>query len=290
MTTCCKGEALQHESTRFHRVFSYQSTFSLRFGLTTSNVIGAWTDIVELFRFSSLSSCSLDFFFLFLSLASPRPLGMLPSRPVEASGPAEHNAHILVGVPEKRRTSARVTTRTGDRGETSLFGTARVRKTDARIEALGDLDEAQAAIGIARSLAGTSSVRTVLLEVQRGLYNAMSEVATPAEDRRRLAEPLDDAAVKALDDAIERVKKASPVEGRFVIPGEDPLSAALDLARTVTRRAERRVVACVDAGLVDADVLLPWMNRLSDLLYLLARASERRAAPARATKGTRKRT
>ncbi|HEY6959353.1 MAG TPA: cob(I)yrinic acid a,c-diamide adenosyltransferase [Candidatus Limnocylindria bacterium] len=191
----------------------------------------------------------------------------------------------------RRRPSARVTTRTGDRGETSLFGKPRVRKTDPRIEALGDLDEAQAAIGVARSLAGRSGLALVLLELQRGLYTAMSEVATPPEDLRRLPQRLDATAVKALDDAVERVKADAPVEGRFVIPGEDALSAAIDHARAIARRAERRVVACADAGLLSPDVLLPWLNRLSDLLFVLARAHERRRRPANATaQGVRKRT
>ncbi len=190
----------------------------------------------------------------------------------------------------KRRTSARVTTRTGDRGETSLFGKPRVRKTDPRIEALGDLDEAQASIGVARSLAGRSALGGVLLELQRGLYTAMSEVATPGADLARLTQRVDDDALGALDAAIAQVKAESPVEGRFVIPGEDPLSASLDVARTVARRAERRVVACVDAGLVTGDALLPWLNRLNDLLFLLARASERRARPARTVaRGTQRR-
>lgn len=210
---------------------------------------------------------------------------------MEASGPVEHNAHILVRVPAKRRASARVTTRTGDRGETSLFGPARVRKTDPRIEALGDLDEAQAAIGVARSLAGRSGLALVLLELQRGLYTAMSEIATPPEDLGRLAQRLDDTAIKALDDAVERVKADAPVEGRFVIPGEDALSAAVDHARAVARRAERRVVSCVDAGLVSGEVLLPWLNRLSDLLFVLARAQERRQRPASPSgRSVRKRT
>lgn len=194
-------------------------------------------------------------------------------------------------MPAKRRASARVTTRTGDGGETSLFGMPRVRKTDTRIEALGDLDEAQAAIGVARSLAGRSGLAVVLLELQRGLYTAMSEIATPPEDLARLTQRLDEAAVAVLDDAIERVKAKTPIEGRFVIPGEDALSAAIDHSRAVARRAERRVVACVDAGLVAPGALLPWLNRLSDLLFVLARAQERKRRPAStATRGTRKRT
>jgi cob(I)alamin adenosyltransferase len=196
-------------------------------------------------------------------------------------------------VTATRRASARVTTRTGDGGETSLFSKDRVRKTDPRIVALGDLDEAQSAIGMARAMAPRSTLGRELLELQRGLYLAMSEVATPRLDLARLPQRIDAAAVARLDRALETVRKSIRVEGRFVIPGETPVAAAVDYARTVARRAERSVVGCADAGLVDPDPLLPWLNRASDLLFVLARASERapRAAksakPKRATKTRR---
>src|SRR6185503_15575023 len=173
----------------FSGVARHQVSFSFRFGFTISKVMG-WTGCATPFRFSSFSSCSLDFFFLFLSLASPRPDGIGPSNkprgklrgtsrayrdwtalradlsnaslaPSLRSGSSRSvtGAARLSGVPTRpRRPSARVATRTGDRGETSLFGKARVRKTDPRIEALGDLDETQAVIGLARSLAPRSSL------------------------------------------------------------------------------------------------------------------------------------
>ena len=182
----------------------------------------------------------------------------------------------LSSVPARpRRPSARVATRTGDGGETSLFGKERVRKTDPRIEALGDLDETQAVLGVARSLAPRSSLGRQLLELQRGLYLVMAEIATPQSDLGRLKKSLDSAAVARLDGALETLKKSTPIEGRFVIPGENRFAASLDHTRTVARRAERRVVQCVDEGLVSGDHLLPWLNRLSDVLFVLARASER---------------
>jgi cob(I)alamin adenosyltransferase len=174
-----------------------------------------------------------------------------------------------------RRPSARVTTRTGDGGETSLFGRGRVRKTDPRIEALGDLDETQAVIGLARSLAPRSSLGRELLELQRGLYVAMAEVATPRDDLDRLKERIDRAALARLDQVLEALKKKTPIEGRFIIPGENRFAASLDHARTVARRAERRVVECVDAGYVAGGDVLPWLNRLSDVLFVLARSNER---------------
>jgi cob(I)alamin adenosyltransferase len=194
---------------------------------------------------------------------------------------------MLTRVPERKRASARVTTRTGDTGDTSLFGKDRVRKTEPRITALGDLDEAQSAIGVARALAPRSSMGRLLLELQQGLYVAMAEVATPAGDLGRLGTRLDDAAVAALETTLERLRALTPIAGAFVIPGEQPISAALDHARTVARRAERSVVACVDAGLVSGGALLPWLNRLSDLLFVLARSVERASRPAKTARRAR---
>jgi cob(I)alamin adenosyltransferase len=186
-------------------------------------------------------------------------------------------------VPASKRVSARVTTRTGDAGETSLFGKERVGKTDPRIEALGELDEAQSVIGVARAMAPRSTMGRELLELQRGLYLAMAEVATPAGDLERLAERLDAAALEKLDRVIEQVRRTARIEGQFVIPGENPMSAALDHARTVSRRAERRVVECVVAGLVPGEILIPWLNRLSDVLFVLARSVDKSATPAKTT-------
>jgi cob(I)alamin adenosyltransferase len=188
---------------------------------------------------------------------------------------------MLSRVPARKRASARVTTRTGDAGETSLFGKGRVRKTDPRIAALGDLDEAQSAIGVARAMAPKSTLGRQLLELQQGLYVAMSEVATPRDDLTRLTTRLDAAAIAKLDSALDWVRARTPIEGRFVIPGGNPISASLDYARTVTRRAERSVVACVDAGTISGETLLPWLNRLSDLLFVLARAAEGTSRPLR---------
>jgi len=171
------------------------------------------------------------------------------------------------------RAGARVTTRAGDGGETSLFGPGRVRKTDARIAALGDLDEAQAALGVARAALEAEPKATVL-ELQRGLYVVMSEVATPADRHERLPQRIDAAAVATIDALSSRLRAASPVEGRFVIPGDAAAAAALDLARTIVRRAERTVVALVDSGSADGTHVLPWLNRLSDVVFLLARAAE----------------
>lgn len=174
---------------------------------------------------------------------------------------------------ETGHAGARVTTRTGDGGETSLFGPGRVRKTDPRIGVLGDLDEAQAALGVARA-ALSGAVNETILELQRGLYIAMSEVATPSDRGARLPRHIDANAVAAIDALSAKLRAAAPIEGRFVIPGETAPGAALDLARTIIRRGERGVVALADSGTVDGTHLLPWLNRLSDVVFLLARAAE----------------
>jgi cob(I)alamin adenosyltransferase len=182
-------------------------------------------------------------------------------------------------MPDAKR-EARITTKTGDGGDTSLFGPGRIRKSDPRIEALGDLDEAQAAIGVARALA-SGTIAETLLELQRALYIAMSEVGTPESDRGRLPARIDATSVAELEEHSAAVRATVDIAARFVIPGEDELSSRLDLARAVTRRAERRVVALVDAGGIDGTHLLPWLNRLSDVLFVLSRAVEPGARPAR---------
>ena len=174
---------------------------------------------------------------------------------------------------------ARVTTKTGDAGDTSLFGPGRIRKTDPRIEALGDLDETQSAIGVARAIA-TGSVAETLLELQRALYVAMSEVGTVAADVERLPQRIDATAVAELEEHAAAMRATVDIAARFVIPGEDELSARLDLARAVCRRAERRLVALADGGHIDGEHLLPWVNRLSDVLFVLSRAVEPGARPA----------
>lgn len=182
-------------------------------------------------------------------------------------------------MPDAKR-AARVTTKTGDGGDTSLFGPGRIRKTDPRIEALGDLDETQSAIGVARALA-SGTVAETLLGLQRALYVAMSEVGTPERDRARLPARIDATSVAELEEHATAVRATVDIAARFVIPGEDELSARLDLARAICRRAERRVVALVDAGQIDGTHLLPWVNRLSDVLFVLSRAVEPGARAAR---------
>ncbi len=176
--------------------------------------------------------------------------------------------------------AAAVTTRTGDTGSTDLLGARRVRKTDLRIKALGDLDEATSAFGLARAMVAGRD-KAILLDVQRGFYLVMAEVAMPPAKAARLKVRIDARAVAELDALVERVRAEAGVEPRFVVPGEDPVSATLDLARAISRRAERSVVRLVDANQVTGTYLVPWLNRASDVAFLLARAAEGRRTEAK---------
>jgi len=169
----------------------------------------------------------------------------------------------------------RVTTRTGDDGTTGLLYGGRVGKDSPVVEANGAIDEAQAAIGLARAeLADDPALAELLLQVERDLWVAMAEVATPPEARSRL-EPgvglVTDAMVGALEEHIEALRASLRMPAQFALPGANGRAALLDVARTVVRRAERRAVA---AGLAEHSLVVVYLNRLSDLLWIAARLHE----------------
>lgn len=166
---------------------------------------------------------------------------------------------------------AKVYTGRGDDGTTGLLFGGRVPKDDARPEAYGEVDEAQAAIGLARAAAaGVPELDTILLDVERDLYVLMAELATDDANRSKLqagatlvTEPMVDAISATTDRLADRF--AFPTE--FVLPGGTELAARLDVARTVVRRAERRSLAVAAAG----SFTVAYLNRLSSLLWTAAR-------------------
>jgi cob(I)alamin adenosyltransferase len=165
----------------------------------------------------------------------------------------------------------RLYTRTGDKGETGLSAPGRVRKSSPRIEALGDLDEANAAIGAARVLtAGQAALDPLLEEVQHRLFDLGADLAAPGATGR-----LGEADVQGLEAAIDRLQAETPPIRAFVLPGGEPLAAALHLARTVARRAERALVRVQDSGEPVDPVAIAYLNRLSDLLFAAARWANR---------------
>ena len=164
----------------------------------------------------------------------------------------------------------RIYTRGGDKGRTSLFTGGRVDKDDTRIEALGSVDELVAVLGVAKAASADQTVRERLEAVQTELYLAMADIAGDAGGDGRLAAD----AVERLEQAIDALDAELPPLTDFVIPGASPASAALHQARTVCRRAERRVLTAARENDQPANVAV-YLNRLSDLLFVLARWVDR---------------
>jgi len=173
----------------------------------------------------------------------------------------------------------RIYTRKGDDGTTSLWYGGRVAKTDVRTEAYGSIDEAGAALGVARSLCGSDDAELAadILRVQRELFVAGAELATSPEAEERLQEGIsriDDDMVAALEPIIDRYMDRVDLPPKFVITGGTRLSAQLDVARTVIRRAERRVVALMEEGELASEAVMRYMNRASDLVFAMARFAD----------------
>jgi cob(I)alamin adenosyltransferase len=173
----------------------------------------------------------------------------------------------------------RIYTRKGDDGTTSLWYGGRVAKTDARTEAYGSIDEANAALGIARSLCGPDEgeLASDLLNLQRELFVAGAELATAPDAAERLEDGVSritDEMVEALEPAIDRYMDRVDLPPQFVIPGGTPLSAHLDVARTAIRRAERRLVALKESDGLASEAVLRYVNRASDLAFAMARFAD----------------
>ena len=181
----------------------------------------------------------------------------------------------------------RIYTRTGDAGDTGLFGGGRVPKSHPRVEAYGDVDELNAAIGFARSIEQMPRVDEVLVPIQRDLFAIGALLATP--DREKMRQHLEKARVDEdrigqLEVAIDDGDRELEPLRSFIVPGGTPKAAALHVARTVCRRAERRVVSLTEAGVDEIpQVVVIYLNRLSDLLFTLARVANRRAGAGEVT-------
>ncbi len=177
--------------------------------------------------------------------------------------------------------SVSISTKRGDDGTTGLLHGGRVRKDSARIEINGAIDEAQAALGLARAEVRGSRLDDELAGLERGLWVVMAEVATAPRDRRRLvagATLVTGEMVDGLDRRVHELEVSEAMPAGFVVPGQSRTSAALDLARTIVRRAERRAVAL---RIGEGSQVVPYLNRLSDLCWLLARSAEQEHLTAR---------
>ena len=176
--------------------------------------------------------------------------------------------------------ASRIYTKTGDDGTTGrLFG-GRVAKDDALIEACGDIDETVAALGLARAELeddpGAADLAEVVLATQRQLFVVAADLMANPHARDRLEPGIslaDPDLVSQVEHTIDRLVEAHPLRPVFIVPGGTRASAALDLARGIVRRAERHTVAAARAGRAVSDPVLLVLNRMSDLLYVLARAA-----------------
>jgi cob(I)alamin adenosyltransferase len=168
----------------------------------------------------------------------------------------------------------RIYTRSGDDGTTGLLYGGRVSKADPAAEAYGTTDEAVAAIGLARALSDQPELQTILLGVQRDLFVVGADLATNPSQRAKLRPGVSIVTpqmVEALERHIDELVVEHPLPEEFVVPGAAPVSAALDVARTVVRRAERRAVELQGSGADVNPEALRYLNRLSDFLFVLAR-------------------
>lgn len=166
----------------------------------------------------------------------------------------------------------KIYTARGDAGATDLLG-ERVGKDDPRIDLLGDLDEATSSIGMGRALATWHDANGTLVTVQRDLYAIMAELAfvdTTRPDSLRFAAER----TAWLEEVIARVQETIELPREFILPGESRAGAALDVARTVARRAERQAVRLEHAGGIGNPEIIRYLNRLSSLLFILARAED----------------
>lgn len=184
-----------------------------------------------------------------------------------------------------------IVTKAGDRGQTGLLYGGRVSKTDLRTEAYGAVDETISALGLARSLTRDETRRANILRVQQELFTVGAELATDVSKYDTLRQHflvVTEAMTRQLEDEITRLEALVSLPDAFVIPGGTSRAAALDVARTVCRRAERRIVRVQEAGLLKNPEVLRYVNRLSDLLFMLARAEEGlQTTPVTGTRATR---
>ncbi len=180
----------------------------------------------------------------------------------------------------------KVYTKFGDKGETSLLYGGRVSKNNVHTEAYGITDEAVSAMGLARSLSDDQRVKEILRDLQRELFTIAAELATEPDKYELFQQhftPVTAAMVGNLETVIDSLEEEFEMPTVFVLPGGTPASSAIDMARTIIRTAERRVVALDQAGGLTNELINTYLNRLGDLLFVLARYHDRELPIERAT-------
>jgi cob(I)alamin adenosyltransferase len=188
--------------------------------------------------------------------------------------PAEHIEALATGIVSF---GVKIYTKKGDDGTTGLLYGGRVRKDDPRTDVYGTLDETVSALGLARAGGLTQQVEEIVVRVQREMFVVGAQLATSAENQSKLQEGISKLAPGMTERAetdIDRLLEEHPLRPEFVLPGSTMGSAGLDLARSTIRRAERLAVSMAAEGLVADEEILRYLNRVSDLLFALARFEE----------------
>jgi len=162
----------------------------------------------------------------------------------------------------------------GDTGETSLLGGQRIPKYDARPETYGTLDEASSALGVARAATKNRRIKDIILSVQKDLLIMGAELSSLSEDIQKLTRRIQGEDVARLEKIIDELQENIILKNEFIYPGETVVSAQIDVGRTMIRRAERRAAALKDDGLLLNAEINRYLNRLADMLFVLARYEE----------------
>ena len=164
----------------------------------------------------------------------------------------------------------------GDGGETSLLGGQRVPKYDPRPETYGVLDEASSALGVARATTKNQKIKDIILSVQKDLLIMGAELSSVPEDIQKLTRRIGEEDVKRLEQIIDELQKNITLKNEFIYPGDTPVSAEIDVGRTIIRRAERKAASLKNEGLLQSAEINRYLNRLADMLFVLARYEEQK--------------
>lgn len=184
----------------------------------------------------------------------------------------------MTNIASEELATVRIYTKGGDEGETGLLYGGRVSKSDLRCEAYGSVDEAVSALGLARSTSMDVRVQTIVKELQRDLFTVGAELATDIAEYEKLKKHFSVITAQMtehLEHSIDEIAAEVILPKQFIIPGASPTSAALDMARSSLRRAERRTVQLQEAGQLYNREVLKYLNRAADLIFMLARYQDR---------------
>jgi len=168
----------------------------------------------------------------------------------------------------------KIYTKTGDDGTTGLFSGKRIPKSSSYLSAYGTVDELNAVLGLAASVCSSDEIRNLLQQIQGDLHGIGADLATPKDSKNKVART-EEASVQHLEEAIDRFEKELSPLKQFILPGGSELAARLHFARTVARRAEREVFSHSEREEIN-QIVVKYLNRLSDLLFVMARVANRR--------------